>query len=310
METHSSSFPRIFPLVSLSNTRKTPKWFRSEVSRRKSKEQRNRNGVYIVAQTSSVLRLLGRQQPWAAFFSGSAAGLGAACANTNRRMVVLLGVALVVAGFALRFNPLLVVTAAGIVSALLGGISPLHILDAFGNGFADSRSVTIAFLVLPVIGLLERYGLRQRAKQLISQAAALTAGRLLLLYLAIRQLTVAFGLNIGGAAQMVRPVIYPMAEGAVIRALGDVPERVTELVKAHSAAADTVGAFFGEDCFIAVGSILLITSYVNASYHVKLDPLQLAVWAIPTAIAAFVIHGFRLLRFDGTLARLTKEPGA
>ena len=71
-------------------------------------------------------------------------------------MLVLLGVLLVVVGFALRFNPLLVVTVAGIVSALLAGMSPLHILDAFGNGFASSRSVSIAFVVLPVIGLLER----------------------------------------------------------------------------------------------------------------------------------------------------------
>ncbi len=225
-------------------------------------------------------------------------------------MIVLLGVALVVIGFALRFNPLLVVTVAGIVSALLGGISPLHILDAFGTGFASSRSVTIAFIVLPVIGLLERYGLRQHAKRLVSQAAALTAGRLLLLYLAIRQVTVALGLNIGGTAQMVRPVIYPMAEGAVMRAHGRTPERVTELVKAHSAAADTVGGFFGEDCFVAIGSILLITSYVNASYHTRLDPLQLAVWAVPTAIAAFLIHGFRLLRLDGRLAHMMKEHDA
>jgi uncharacterized membrane protein len=223
-------------------------------------------------------------------------------------MIVLLGVALVVIGFALRFNPLLVVTVAGIVSALLGGISPLHILDAFGTGFAGSRSVTIAFIVLPVIGLLERYGLQQHAKRLVSQAAALTAGRLLLFYLALRQLTAALGLtSIGGVAQMVRPVIYPMAEGAVMRAHGHTPERVTETIKAHAAAADTVGVFFGEDCFVAVGSILLITGYVNASYHTKLDPLQVAVWAIPTAIAAFLIHGFRLLRLDGRLAEMMKE---
>lgn len=223
-------------------------------------------------------------------------------------MIVLLGVALVVIGFALRFNPLLVVTVAGIVSALLGGISPLHILEAFGTGFASSRSITIAFIVLPVIGLLERYGLQQHAKRLVSQAAALTAGRLLLLYLALRQLTAALGLpSIGGVPQMVRPVIYPMAEGAVMRAHGHTPERVTETIKAHAAAADTIGVFFGEDCFVAVGSILLITGYVDANYHLKLDPLQIAVWAIPTAIAAFLIHGFRLLRLDGQLARVMKE---
>jgi uncharacterized membrane protein len=220
-------------------------------------------------------------------------------------MIVLLGVVLVVVGFALRINPLLVVTIAGIVSALLGGLSPLHILEAFGSGFASSRSITLAFLVLPVIGLLERYGLQQRAKALVSQAAALTAGRLLLLYLFVRQLTAAFGLtSIGGTPQMVRPVIYPMAEGAVMRSHGEVPENVTESIKAHAAAADTVGVFFGEDCFVAIGSVLLIAAYVNANYHLKLDPLQIAIWAVPTAIAAFLIHGFRLLRLDAHLAAM------
>lgn len=220
-------------------------------------------------------------------------------------MIVLLGVVVVVVGFALRFNPLLVVTLAGITSALLAGLSPLHVLEAFGTGFAASRSISVAFIVLPVIGLLERYGLQQRAKALIARAAALTAGRLLLVYLFIRQLAAALGLtSIGGTAQMVRPVIYPMAEGAAMRSYGRTPQRLTETIKAHAAAADTVGAFFGEDCFVAIGSVLLITGYVNASYHIKLDPLQIAIWAVPTAIAAFVIHGFRLLRLDGRLAAI------
>jgi uncharacterized membrane protein len=223
-------------------------------------------------------------------------------------MIVLLGVALVVLGFALRINPLLVVTVAGIVSALLGGLSPLHILEAFGSGFAASRSITLAFLVLPVIGLLERYGLQQRAKALVAQAAGLTAGRLLLVYLLFRQLFAAFGLtSIGGTPQMVRPVIYPMAEGAALRTFGNVSERMTEAIKANAAAADTVGVFFGEDCFVAIGSVLLIAGYVDASYHLKLDALQIAIWAIPTAIAAFLIHGFRLLRLDGRLAGMTDD---
>jgi uncharacterized membrane protein len=57
---------------------------------------------------------------------------------------------------------------------------------------------------------------------------------------------------------------------------------------------------------VAVGSVLLIVGYVNASYHLKLDPLQVAIWAIPTAISAFVIHGFRLLRLDGRLAAMAR----
>lgn len=224
-------------------------------------------------------------------------------------MIVLLGVALVVVGFALRFNPLLVVTVAGIVSALLAGMDPMRILEAFGSGFAGSRSITLAFIVLPVIGLAERFGLQQRARVLVSRAAGLTAGRLLLTYLFVRQLAAAFGLtSIGGTAQMVRPVIYPMAEGAAMRAYGNVPESVIETIKAHAAAADTVGVFFGEDCFVAIGSVLLIAAYVNANYHLKLDPLLIAIWAVPTAVAAFLIHGFRLLRLDAQLAAMAEAP--
>src|SRR5579872_7463225 len=134
-------------------------------------------------------------------------------------MLPLLGILMVVMGFALRLNPLIVVTIAGIFSALLAGISPLHILNAFGTGFANSRSVSLAFIVLPVVGLAERFGLQQRAKIMIARAAALTAGRLLLVYLFVRQTSAALGLtSIGGVAPMVRPVIYPMAEGAVRRA--------------------------------------------------------------------------------------------
>jgi uncharacterized membrane protein len=220
-------------------------------------------------------------------------------------MLSLLGVAAVVIGFALRMNPLLVVTAAGIFAALLAGMSPLHIADAFGTGFASSRSISIAFIVLPVVGLAERFGLQQRAQQLIGRARRLTAGRLLLLYLFVRQTAAALGLTaIGGVAQMVRPVIYPMTEGAAWRTLGRAPDDdLKDRLKAHAAAADTVGAFFGEDVFVAVGSVLLITSYVNANYHLHLDALRVALWAIPTAVAAFAIHGGRLLILDRMLTR-------
>ena len=63
--------------------------------------------------------------------------------------------------------------------------------------------------------------------------------------------------------------------------------------------------FFGEDIFIAIGSIVLIQSTL-AGYGYNLAPLELAIWAIPTAIAASLIHGFRLLRLDRRLRRRRK----
>ncbi|MFB7905812.1 DUF969 domain-containing protein [Kitasatospora sp. NPDC056076] len=219
-------------------------------------------------------------------------------------MIVLVGILVVVAGFATRRNPLLVVGAAGILTGLLGGMSPLKVLEAFGTGFASSRSVTLFAITLPVIGLLERHGLQEQARTLMNKLAKASAGRVLAVYLVVRQLTAAFGLTgLGGPAQAVRPMVAPMAEAAAERRHGTLTDKARERLRSFAASADNVGLFFGEDCFLAVGSILLITGFVDATYHTDLEPVQLALWAIPTAVCATLIHGARLLRLDRTLAR-------
>lgn len=220
-------------------------------------------------------------------------------------MIVLLGVVVVILGFVTRRNPVLVVGVAGIVTGLLGKMSPLEVLAAFGQSFADSRSVTVFAIVLPVIGLLERYGLREQARNLIGRLGKLSAGRFLTVYLLVRQVTAAFGLNsIGGPAQTVRPLVAPMAEAAAERTAGaKLPERLREKVRSYSASSDTVGLFFGEDCFLAIGSILLITGFVNSTYQQHIEPIELALWAIPLAVCAFFIHGARLLLLDKQLER-------
>ena len=223
-------------------------------------------------------------------------------------MWALLAVAVVVIGFALRLNSMLVVAVAGIVAGVIAGMTPLDILNAFGTGFAGSRSVTVFIVVLPVIGLVERYGLMQQASRLMGNLKSMTAGRLLAVYLIIRQATAALGLTaIGGHAQAVRPLIAPMAEASALRKHGRVTEKMRETIRSFSAATDNVGLFFGEDIFLAIGSILLITGYVDANYGLKLEAIQIAMWAIPTAIAAFLIHGSRMLLLDRRLTRMAAE---
>lgn len=221
-------------------------------------------------------------------------------------MYVLIGVVLVIVGFALKINPLLVVTAVGIITALIGGIEPVDILNAFGAGFAGSRSVTTFAVLLPIIGLVERYGLQAQAGHLISKFRRLTTGRILALYMLVRQITAAVGLNtIGGPAQTVRPLVYPMAAAAEERRRGgDLNEDSAETIKGYSASADTIGVFFGEDAFVAIGSILLITSFVDTSYGLSLEPIELAIWAIPLGVAAFFVHGTRLILLDRRLERM------
>jgi uncharacterized membrane protein len=218
----------------------------------------------------------------------------------------LLGIVLVVLGFALRFNPLLVVAVAAIVTGLLGHMPFMKVLGTLGHGFNENRYVTISYIVLPVIGILERYGLQQRARALIARIRGATAGRLLIAYLAFRQVFSALGLkDIAGHPQAVRPLVAPMAEAAAERQHGKLDEETSDRVKAMSAATDNVGVFFGEDIFLAIASILLIQGSL-ASFGIELTPFQLSVWAIPTAICAFLIHGARLLLFDRQLGRRSR----
>jgi uncharacterized membrane protein len=154
-----------------------------------------------------------------------------------------------------------------------------------------------------VIGLLERFGLQQRAAAVIRTFRNATAGRLLILYLLYRQLSAAVGLHsTAGHPQTVRPLVAPMALAAADEQHGTLDEPTVERVKSMSAATDNVGLFFGEDIFFAIGSIVLIQQTL-AAYGFVLAPLELALWAIPTAIAAFVVHGMRLLLLDRRLAR-------
>ncbi|WP_114951838.1 DUF969 domain-containing protein [Sphingosinicella terrae] len=220
----------------------------------------------------------------------------------------LAGILIVIVGFALRLNPMLVVPVAALATGLLAGMDLVEVVSSLGKAFNDNRIIIIPWLVLPVIGLLERYGLQQRSRALISSFRAATAGRLLLLYLLYRQIISAIGLHsTAGHPQTVRPLVAPMALAAAENQ-ADLDRGMAERVKAQAAATDNVGLFFGEDIFFAIGSIVLIQQTLAAAGY-ALRPLDLAVWAIPTAIAAFVIHGSRLLLMDRELRAMGRAAG-
>jgi uncharacterized membrane protein len=224
-------------------------------------------------------------------------------------MLTLLGVAVVIVGFALRLNALLVVVTAAVVTGLCAGLSLVEVLSAFGKAFNENRFVSAAWLVLPAIGVLERAGLQERARHLIGQLRVLTTGRLLVIYMLFRQLTAATGLvSIAGHAQTIKPLIAPMAEAAAERSHPDLPDADRERIKAMSAATDNIALFFGEDVFLAIGSILLMVGTLHSN-GIEVAPFDLSLWAIPTAIAAFVVHGGRLLLFDRSLGRKAEGPG-
>lgn len=240
--------------------------------------------------------------------------------SLRRPLLSLLGIAVLVLGFVLRANPLLIVLAAALVTGMAAAWAPgagagtlahaaTTTLAGFGHAFNANRYVSLVWLVLAAIGMLERLGLQERARTWIASVRAATVARLLGVYFVLRQLTAALGLtSLGGQAQMVRPLIAPMAEGAAEARLGPLPDALRHRIRAHAAAVDNIAVFFGEDIFIAIASILLIQGFLEQS-GIVVQPLELSRWAIPTALSALVIHGVRLSLLDRSLRRMFDRLG-
>ncbi|MFC4525781.1 DUF969 domain-containing protein [Dyella halodurans] len=215
----------------------------------------------------------------------------------------LLGVAVIVIGFALRFNPVPVVVCAALVSGLLAGMHVPDLLALLGRSFVSSRMLMLFVLTLPAIGLLEHAGLREHAQRWMGRLRGLTLARLLIGYLLVRELLAMLGLTgVAGHAQTVRPLLAPMGEGAVEKILPMVTDADRDELRAVAAATDNIGRFFGEDVFIALGAVLLIQGFY-AQHGIDLTPLSIALWALPTAIAAFVIQSVRVWLYQRRLLR-------
>lgn len=211
----------------------------------------------------------------------------------------LAGIAVIVVGFLLRFNPVLVVIIAGIVTGLAAHMPIATILEKLGEGFLNTRNLPFILLIpLAVIGLLERHGLKERAQAWIAKIRSATSGRLLIVYLFIREATAALGLtSLGGHPQMVRPLLAPMAEGAAEKNHGEIPGAVRYRLRAMSAATDNVGLFFGEDIFVAFGAIIFMHNFMLESGGIQTEPLHIALWdpngnlCFPDPRHAFVASG-------------------
>jgi uncharacterized membrane protein len=221
-------------------------------------------------------------------------------------MLILWGVAIVIVGFAVRLNPLLVVVLAALATGMLAGLPLPAVIAAFGKAFNDNRFVSVAYLVLPLVGVIERAGVREQAGRVIARLKGVSVGRLLISYMALREISTAVGLvSIAGQAQTIRPLVAPMAEAAAAAQDPALKPDTIHRIRAMAAATDNVAVFFSEDIFVAIGSVLLMVGFLGSS-HIVMEPLRLSVWAIPSALAAFVIHATRLVLFDRRLRRGTR----
>ena len=131
-------------------------------------------------------------------------------------IIKLIGVLIVVIGFILKLDTLAVVVVAGLATGLVAGMSPMDILNTLGTAFITNRTATLFILTLPVIGLCERNGLKDKAVDFIRSLKNMTTGKLIAIWQVIRTFASAFSLRIGGHPQFIRPLINPMAQAAAV----------------------------------------------------------------------------------------------
>src|SRR6185503_4406151 len=132
---------------------------------------------------------------------------------------------------------MVVVVTAGLVSGFAAGKSPGDLLELFGTAFVNSRSLLMLTLTLPVVGVLERAGLRERARTWILSFTRLTLSGLLIAYLLLRELLAMIGLiPIAGHAQTVRPLLVPMSEATATRTLGPLDGPTRNRIRGIAAA--------------------------------------------------------------------------
>lgn len=216
--------------------------------------------------------------------------------------IKLIGILVILVGFLLKLDTIAVVLIAGLATALVSGIDFTDFLSMLGKAFVDNRLVTLFLLTLPMVGISERFGLKQQAVVLIEKIKGLTPGKFLSLYLFIRELAGFFSIRIQGHTQFIRPIVNPMAQAAAENKYGEIEEADQEKIKARAAPNENYGNFFAQNTFVAASGVLLITGTLKSlGYDVAASAIAQA--SIPIALIVLVIATLSNLAFDRKLSK-------
>lgn len=216
--------------------------------------------------------------------------------------IKLIGILVILIGFLLKLDTIAVVIIAGFVTALVSGISVTDFLTMLGEAFINNRLVTLFLLTLPMVGLSERFGLKQQAVILIEKIKGLTPGKFLSLYLFIREVAGFFSIRIQGHTQFIRPIVNPMAQAAAQNKFGEIDEKDQEKIKARAAANENFGNFFAQNTFVAASGVLLIVGTLKSlGYDVAASAVSQA--SLPIALIVLIIATASNLLFDRSLAK-------
>lgn len=201
----------------------------------------------------------------------------------------LIGVLVVILGFAFKKDTIATVVIAGVVTGLVAGMTPMEILEVLGNSFITQRTATLFVLTLPVIGISERYGLKDKAVDFIGGIKGATTGKVLSIYQIIRADAAAFSVRLGGHPQFIRPLVNPMAQAAAIAKYGDIDEKTEDDIKGAAAASENFGNFFAQNVFMGASGTLLIVSTMVEQGYTEVTALNIAMWSIPVAVISVIL---------------------
>lgn len=215
----------------------------------------------------------------------------------------LIGILIIVIGFAMKWDVIAVVLISGLVTGLVSGLSLIQILEIMGKSFVDNRLMSIFLISFPAIAIIERYGMKERAAELISKIKNATAGKVLSIYMVVRILASAMSIRLGGHVQFVRPLILPMSEAAGETSVKKpLNEKQRERIKGLAAAVENYGNFFGQNIFLGNSGVLLIQGTLAAAgYEVTLGSIAQA--SIPVGIVVTIFTIIQVLLADRKLKK-------
>lgn len=217
-------------------------------------------------------------------------------------MFSLLGVVVVIIGFALKLEPIAIIFVSAIVTAICGGINVVDLLTTVGSTFVANRNQLITIILMILTGTLERNGLKEAGAELIKKAKGLTTGMLIAIWGVLDQIFIIFKIPIGGIPSYVRPILMPMTLGIVESKGYEVAPEHEETIKALYGKDYNMSNFFGQCLFAANSSVLLIQSTL-ATVGVEVDVMQIVVVQIPIALFAMFVNAAQTLIVDGRMVK-------
>lgn len=217
-------------------------------------------------------------------------------------LLKLLGILIVVIGFVLKLDSILIIMVAAIVTALVAGMDPVAFLEILGSSFVANRSMCVFVMVMVVTGTLERNGLKQAAANLMKKFKNASAGVVLAIYGVFRLVFAAFNVSFGGVAGFVRPIVLPMAMAAAKKNGKKISEKYEENLKGMASGMENIAWFFGQVLFVGTSGMILVQSTLaGLGYNVELVDLMkvqipVAIIAVAVAIVYYYLKDKQLSR--------------